>query len=154
MSESDIECTPPELRETAEAVTRELLPEKSKLRYERVYNNYFAWCSMKNVKNIVSENVMMAYFCHEAKTKKVSTLWSTYSMLRSTINIKHGINISSYSKLIAYLKKQNVGYKAKKSNVFTKENIATFLKDAPVEYLPQKVGCLYLSIQSKFLFKL
>ncbi|KAK4886064.1 hypothetical protein RN001_002335 [Aquatica leii] len=61
-------------------------------------------------------------------------------MLKSTLNLKHNVDISKYCKLIAYLKKQNVGYQPKKSSIFTKENIENFLKNAPFEFLPHKVA--------------
>lgn len=72
---------------------------------------------------------------------KPSTLWSQYSMLRSTLDIKKGIDMSKYSKLRAFLKRQNEGYLPKKSRVFTKEQVDNFLNNAPDNlYLMQKVG--------------
>lgn len=141
MSDSEVDdCTPPEIRTAAEKAAENLLPQKSRGRYEKAYKVYKEWCDGKKVQNMNSESVVLAYFSEIAKHKRASTLWSTYSMLRSTLIIKDKVDISKFSKLAAYLKAQNVGYQAKKSSVFTKEDIDRFLKDAPMEFLPQKVG--------------
>lgn len=61
-------------------------------------------------------------------------------MLKSTLAVKENIDISKYAKLHAFLKKQNVGYKAKKSKIFSRDEINTFLRDAPNDsYLMSKV---------------
>ncbi|RZC37984.1 hypothetical protein BDFB_014693 [Asbolus verrucosus] len=75
------------------------------------------WCSGKNI-NLISENVL-AYFQDYAGDKKASTLWAHYSMLKSTISLKENIDISKFFTLIAFLKRQNINYKHKKSSVFT-----------------------------------
>jgi hypothetical protein len=69
-----------------------------------------------NVKT-VSENVVLAYFMEKSKTVKSSTLLSTYSMLKLTLNIRDGIDVTKYLKLVPFLKKKSVGYQAKKSKV-------------------------------------
>ena len=128
----DISSTPPEIMQIAKEDTLELLPQKSREVYECAYNRFIQWCTEMNVKTY-TESVLLAYF---VTTIKSSTLWSMYSMLRSTLNLKNGINISSYSKLKAYLKKQNVGYKPKKSRVLTKEQMDQFLNSArDLQYL-------------------
>jgi hypothetical protein len=44
MSNSEIECTPPELRELAKKLTLNLVFEKSKLRYQKTYKDFRDWC--------------------------------------------------------------------------------------------------------------
>ncbi|KAB0802104.1 hypothetical protein PPYR_04290 [Photinus pyralis] len=60
-----------------------------------------------------------------------SSLWSLYSMLKATILIKKNIDISRFPKLIAFIKRQNDGYKPKKSKLLTREEMDRFLKEAP-----------------------
>ena len=139
MSDSEMECTPPELRESAQQITLNLLPEKSKARYEKAYKNFREWCLEKGAQNFTSESVLLAYFGDATKSKKPSTMWALYSMLKSTISSKNNIDISKYAKLIAYLKKQNIGYHPRKSSIFTKQDVENFLKNAPFQFLPQKV---------------
>lgn len=145
--DSEIEFTPPEIRETANLASTNLLPDKSKLRYIKSYDAFKNWCQKKQIKSMPSENVMLAYFSELAKNKKPSTLWATYSMLRTTLNINDNIDISKFSKLIAFIKKQNVGYKPKKSLVFGKNDIDKFLAEAPLEYLPLKVNIFLIKIK-------
>ena len=50
------------------------------------------------------------------------------------------VNISSYCRLTAFLKKKHVGYEAKKSKVLRREEILKSLKEAPDEkFLMMKV---------------
>lgn len=115
------------------------MPTKSKPRYEKAYTSFKIWCSENHVKNIGCESVYMAYFSELAKNKKSSTMWSLYSMLRATLSIKDKVDITKFGKLSAFLKKQNVGYIAKKSCTFTRQEICSFLPDAPDDFLPVKV---------------
>lgn len=132
--------TPTELIEAAEFCASNLLPEKSKEKYLCAYNKFLEWQKKKNTRSF-SENVFLAYFSELSKTCKPSTLWSCYSMLRSVISTKENINMKNYTKLIAFLKKQSVGFKSKKSKVFSSENIEKFLNEAPDEiYLAAKVN--------------
>lgn len=126
----NLTCTPPILQEIANNAICNLLPQKSAAVYERAYEAFISWSKINNVKNY-TENVYLAYFHEKAKTRKSSTLWSLYSMLKSTFNIKHNIDISKFTKLVAYIKQQSAGYKPKKSHIFTREDIQQFLIQAP-----------------------
>lgn len=138
----NISNTPPEISVIAKAVILDLLPEKSKNKYIKQYDEFITWCKSRQINNY-SESALIVYFSEKAKTMKSSTLWSIYSMLRSTLSVRNNIDISQYKKLIAFLKKQAIGYKAKKSKTFTKEEIQKFLHEAPDEkYLLKKVGTL------------
>lgn len=138
-SSSDISCTPPEIAQAAYNATFNLLPEKSKFKYEKQYQLFVEWCTSKKVKKF-SESVLLAYFTEKSKILKSSTMWSVYSMLRSTLVVKNDVDISVYKKLIAYLKRQSVGYRPKKSKTFSKEEIFKFLVEASDEqFLMMKV---------------
>lgn len=141
MDEDMFQCTPPDILESARAATEKLLPTKSSTIYEVAYKKFIKWCAEKNVSNY-SENVLLAYFSEMAKKKvKSSTMWSQYSMVKSLLNIRNGVDITKYLKLRAYLKKQNEGYTPKKARVLTKEQFDKFLSDAPNEkYLATKVS--------------
>lgn len=65
-----------------------------------------------------------------SQTHKPSTLWATYSMLKTTLNINNNININKYDRLIPFLKRQSQGYTQKKSKVLTSEQIQKFLNEA------------------------
>jgi len=144
MSSSDVSypSTPPHIRESARNVTLNLLPQKSKTRYEKEYSVFIKWCLANKAGSSYSENIVLTYLAEIGKSKKSSTLWSIYSMLRTTLLIKHDIDISKYTKVIAFLKRQSVGYKAKKSEIFKREEINKFLLEAPDDrYLMIKVIC-------------
>lgn len=65
-------------------------------------------------------------------------------MLKSTIQINENMDISQYKKLLAFLKRQNDTYEAKKSQVLTMENVTMFLKEAPDDkFLLMKVVLIF-----------
>ncbi|RZB38709.1 hypothetical protein BDFB_013314 [Asbolus verrucosus] len=77
------------MREISEKVKENLLPEKSRNLYMKAYVTFTNWCSSKNI-NLVSKDVLLAYFQDYAGDKKASTLWAHYSMLKSTISLTLG----------------------------------------------------------------
>lgn len=122
--------TPPEIAETANVVSLSLLPAISKRLYEKTYAEFMSWCDEKRVTRF-SESVLLAYFSNIAERGLIASLWPKYSMLKSTLNLKDGIDISKFSKLIMFIKRQKVGYVPKKSKVLEKEHVHKFISDAP-----------------------
>ncbi|KAK4879238.1 hypothetical protein RN001_007384 [Aquatica leii] len=139
MSDSDsFEGTPPELKKLAESINSELLPQKSKARYEVQYSIFKKWREEKQAK-VSSENVLLAYFT-ELVDKNKKSLWCIYSMLKSCIILYENIDISKYAKLISYLKRKTANHIPKKSKVLEEHDVATFIEQAPdEEFLLMKV---------------
>lgn len=153
-NENELLCTPPELKQIADTTIQNLLPEKSQEKYKTVYKDFIDWCDNKKVK-CFTENVLLAYFNELSNKYKASSLWTFYSMLRSTLNINKGINIESYSKVRAFLKRQSEKHIAKKAKTFTSEQLNTFINEASDEknlttkvtlfntkILPPKISCI------------
>jgi integrase len=137
-----LSTTPPEIGAAAQSVTRNLLPEKSKELYEKRYDLFMDWCK-KNGTVRISESVLLVYLSQQSQVCSPNYLWSMYSMLKATILVKHNIDISNYTKVIAFLKKKNVGYQPKKAKPFTNEEINKFLISAPDdEFLQHKVSLI------------
>jgi hypothetical protein len=137
-SDEDLPNTPPEVKEAANLVTLELLPLKSRARYEREYDMFMRWRQEKKIKSF-SESVVLGYMSEQAKVQKSSR----YSMLKASLVVKNNVDISKYCKLVAFLKRQSVGYtyKAKKSKIFSREQIFKFLSTAhDEEFLLMKVN--------------
>jgi hypothetical protein len=102
-----VPSTSPELKNIADCAVSNLIPEKSKRQYDKCYNDFKERCNENNVKT-VSENVVLAYLMEKSKTVKSSTLWSTYSMLKLTLNIRDGTGVTKFLKLIPFLKKSQL----------------------------------------------
>lgn len=125
------------------------LPLNSRELYKGVYSTFKKWMDEKNHTEF-DEDLILIYFDHLSKNYAPSTLWSKYSMLRSTIACEHNIDISKYERLRAFLKEKNFGYIRKESKIFTDEEILKFMTEAPDRlYLSHKVfaimalcGCL------------
>jgi hypothetical protein len=83
-SESD--DIPSDIEETARSGISSAIPNKSRAKYDLIYEKFEKWCEGKNVKHI-NEKMLLAYF-EGKKTLKASTLWTLYSMLRSKPSIK------------------------------------------------------------------
>lgn len=138
--ELNIECTPPEILIEAQNASDSLLPLKSKDKYMLAYASFIQWKTSKNA-NSFSENVFMAYFSELANKYKPSSLWCIYSMLKSTVRTKNGIDIKSYTNLIAFLKRRSDGHISRKSKVLTSTEVEKFIKEAPDnQYLATKVS--------------
>lgn len=138
-SEEDI-CTPHELRAIVENASVDFLPKISKDRYNNTYRTFTNWRKSKNAA-VVTENVLLAYFIGVAERLKPSTLWSIYSMLKTTLKINENLDIAKYLKLTAFLKRKTDGFQAKKSKILSSENVEKFLSEAPEEiYLATKVN--------------
>src|SRR5699024_657112 len=132
-------CTPPEIKDSANEAIANLLPEKSKARYESTYRKFLEWCKRHKVKKY-SENCLLAYF-QQYESKK--SLWSIYSMLKLCLMVNDSVNITNYSRLIAFLKRSTEHNKPKKSAVLEEAHILKFLEGAP--------NCSYLMMKVQFL---
>lgn len=91
MSSSDSEMlTPDSIKDEANCVIENLLPEISKERYINTYNDFMKWRAEKHIKSF-SESVFLTYFNGLCSKLQPSTLWSRYSMLKSTLSVKHNV---------------------------------------------------------------
>lgn len=140
---SDPESVPSDIEEAATNVVSSLLPEKSRVKYEKAYKRFGEWCEEKKVKNTANEKVLLAYFEHLSKYYKSSSLWAYYSMLRAMISMNKNVDIGKYSHLITFLKRKAEGYRPKKSKILTKQDVIKFLQEADdKKFLLTKVRCL------------
>lgn len=141
----EIGGTPPSLKETADAAVADLVPQRSKRQYEKAFNDFQAWCSARGVRNgYLSENIVIAYLGELSSRYAPSTLWSIFSMLKSTLLVHSGKDIKGFEKVHAFLKRKSGNFTAKKSEVFSRENIMEFLSRAPDDqYLAVKLAMLF-----------
>jgi hypothetical protein len=107
MSE-DAEFVSSDVEESAALAVNELLPVKSRKKYDKAYQQFEDWCREKRVRDI-TEEVLLAYFEQKPRKLKGSTLWSLFSMLRSTIQLKKNIEIKKYASLITFIKRKSTG---------------------------------------------
>lgn len=123
-----------------ESTPAHVLPALSMAKYNRVYEDFMKFKGSAPV----SEKVLLRYFNDRSEKSKPTSMWAYYSMLNSTLKSKDNINISTWTKLTDYLKKNSAGYKPVKAAVFTEEQIKKFLVDAPDEHwLDIKVVCIF-----------
>lgn len=115
------------------------IPERSKATYETCYKHFCDWQTKMN-NNSITEKTMMAYFMQKSEVQKSSTMWSDYSKLKCMISLNHNVNISAFTALNAFLKRQSADYVAKKSKTFTRLEMDRFLAEADDrDYLMMKV---------------
>lgn len=61
-------------------------------------------------------------------------------MVKAMLQFHENVDISGFSKLRAFLKKQSVGYQPKQAKALTREDLVKFVKEAPdQQYLLAKV---------------
>ena len=143
--EFDNECINPEILNAENEAEAEIIPEKSKKRYYQVYEVLLRWQELHNSTGEFSDRVLLEYFKEQSATKKPTTLWSTYSMLRSVIKIENKVDISKNSNMMAFIRNKNKGYEPEKTKVFEEKHIAEFFEEAPDddEWLPVKVSIFF-----------
>ncbi|KAL7298874.1 hypothetical protein TKK_0007982 [Trichogramma kaykai] len=122
-------------------------PKKSIDRYFLVYDNYKTWREEhRDSLSNNEENNLIVYFKYLKETRKLSpsTIWSIWSMLRSTLRTNEDIDIRQFQRLKSLVKNNSKGYKPKKSSVFQWNEIMKFINEAPDEhYLAAKVALIF-----------
>lgn len=132
--------------------TSNLMPQRSKELYTNAYKRFEKYM-LENSISSITENVMLNYMTDLSSKCKCSSLWPTYSMLRSTLNSAHNVDIQTFTNLRAYVKQQSIGYQPKKSKVFTKYDFRRFLCAPDLKYLMHKVlQCRLWEICASFCF--
>lgn len=126
--------------------TREkLIPAKSKESYDKEFKTFEDWRKNRKIKGY-NEDILLAYFHNYRKTLAPSSMWTKYSMLRSTLKVFRNVDISKYGKLNSYLKVESKFYRPKKAKMLERHHIDSFLEDAPdAEYLMTKVYSIVYS---------
>lgn len=122
-----------EILEMAESALDELIPTKSRKIYEYVYSAYVNWKTSKGITD-TSEKVLLAYFKMLSNEYKPAILWGNFSMLKLMIKLKEKIDINKFTEISAFLKQKSKGYTAKKSKIFSANELESFLKNAPDEH--------------------
>lgn len=84
---------PPAIKEQAASAILELIPTKSKVRYDKNYNSFEAWKKENKIIGL-NEDILLAYFYHLEKSLKASSLWTRYSTLKSTLQTYQNVDIS------------------------------------------------------------
>ncbi|KAJ3653491.1 hypothetical protein Zmor_012740 [Zophobas morio] len=101
------------------------------------------WKNKNRIKE-VTEDVILAFLDMRSQKLSPCSLWPEYSMLKATLKAKENIDIAKFCAVISYIKNLNVGYRGKKSNVLTREEIKIFLQEADDgEYLFEKVALIF-----------
>lgn len=125
-------ATPDGLVEAAMLAADESLPSVSKDRYNKAYSDFKKWQTEQGASSM-SERVVLAYFAKLSETYKPSSLWSYYSMLKSTMRVKDNLDIATYKQLTGFLKTKSAGYKSNKAKIFTEEEMRRFMTSASDE---------------------
>lgn len=107
----------------------DIVPEKSKQRYEQSYEKFALWCGKENF-TVFDEDCLLAYFSNAMGDMKPTTKWSHYSMLKVMLQSKHNINMDKFERLKALLKQESVGHETKKASCLTLEQVCQFLATA------------------------
>lgn len=122
-------------------INEDALPEKSRSKYYAAYNIFANW--LKEKEAAISEETLLDYFDKYMKKYKPSSVWAHYSMIKTMIKVRENVDISCYKVLLNQLKINSSGYRSKKSEVFSGEQIKKFLEEAPDEiHLANKVRIL------------
>jgi hypothetical protein len=89
----------------------------SKMYYKHVYQDFIDW-QQKNNSQSFSKRTLLAFFEEKKVVLALSTLWSIYLILKSTLLSYQNVDLLLYPKLIPFLKRNVVGYQPKKALIF------------------------------------
>ena len=98
--------------------------------------------NIKFNKKDMCEQVMLVYLnkLYEEEKLKPPTIWSRYSMLKSTLLAYESLSIKPWEKVNSFMKRLAKGYCPKKAMVFDADDITNFSSQAPDDtYLVKKV---------------
>ncbi|PSN45326.1 hypothetical protein C0J52_18067 [Blattella germanica] len=68
---------------------------------------------------------------YESKVFAASSLWCTYSKLKTILRVREKVDVSSFTNVVSFLKKMSVRHVPRKSNVLSRSQIDEFLLNAP-----------------------
>ncbi|PSN38741.1 hypothetical protein C0J52_16961 [Blattella germanica] len=93
------------------------------------------------------ERKRKSHTAHNSKVFAASSLWCTYSKLKTILRVREKVDVSSFTNVVSFLKKMSVRHVPRKSNVLSRSQIDEFLLNAPDDvFLLIKVvtalGCL------------
>lgn len=136
---------PPDVVQSAQAAEACLIPPASKLIYDRAYDRFQSFLADKKIR-MINEVVLMGYFhglSRPPHSMAPKSLWSIFSMLKTTLSVYNKIDIAQYSKLARFLSgnQKRSEHVVKKAKTLTDANMAKFIYTAPDSiYLPEKVN--------------
>lgn len=115
-----------DVKKMATALLDDLLPDRSKPRYEKASKEFQEWMASENISEI-TEEVILVYLSEKSKTIAPTGLQSLFCMLKAT---HRHIKFGSFLDVKAFLKKKAVGYRPKKSKIFGIDQCTTFIREA------------------------
>lgn len=82
-----------EIIDEAAAATEDLLPTKTKGRYEKEYEEFCNWRRSRKVEG-VNEDILLCYVSGLSKNFAPNSLWTKISMLKTCLKLRDNIDIS------------------------------------------------------------
>lgn len=95
-----------------------VIPPLSKDKYNKVYDDFHRWNKLNGAPPI-TEKVLLKYFSVLSQKNKPTTLWAYYSMIKATLRANDNIDITTWSKVLDFLKRNKAGYTPAKAKLFT-----------------------------------
>jgi integrase len=122
-----------------------MVPNVSGEKYKRAYEKYQVWRQESNLSGPTNERELFAYLhkmMDSNKWQSPGTIWCKFSMLKSMILSKEGLDIketSINSQIQTWLKRVGATHKSKQAHMFNKEDVMRFLREAPMSFIGDKL---------------
>ena len=75
--------------------------------------------------------IIIPVYYFQSKVFAASSLWCTYSKLKTILRVREKVDVSSFTNVVSFLKKMSVRHVPRKSNVLSRSQIDEFLLNAP-----------------------
>lgn len=129
--ENGSRSTPPNLRNDADNVRRDILPDKSEERYRKQLNHFNSWRNDNDIASRLSDNIVLAYYSELRKTLKASSLFSKMAMLKKTLFVEYQFpqNSACWTTCTSTSKKDKAKQPTNKAAVLEPEHIQNFVEN-------------------------
>lgn len=130
--DESFQSTPPEAKEkAAEFMKNKLVPTRSKERYAKNFEEFETFLVERFNTQHISENMLVLYieYLLNEKSLMISSVKTILSSIKGVL-IARGKEIN-YNRIYKIIKDEEKTYEAKKSKVFTREEINKWLKETP-----------------------
>lgn len=125
--------TPPELRDIADNLRRDVIPAESKSQYAAEYSRFCEWRRNRSdiESTFLSNNLVTAYYAESQKRYKASSLFSKMAMLKKELYAREKFSMESacWSTCTQISRKSKRIQETKKAYVFEPEHLERFIME-------------------------
>lgn len=120
-----------EMKRSASDILESVNPIKSGDRYTKTWNEFKEYVNKTTERPVEEDFIQYFDYLKQVKGCAASSIWCYYSQLNHKYQVLFGEKLQKFPRITHLLKSYESGYVRKTSKFFTKEEIYSFLENAP-----------------------